>query len=69
MLEHQLKVLNGVSFDDMLFQKELIKSILWLKESDKTAFIQEVKKRFYTEHSKIIDKVFLEWMNGQSEIH
>lgn len=34
MLEHQKKVLKGVSFDKALFNKELIKSHLWLNAID-----------------------------------
>ena len=62
MLKHQKIVLQGVSYNQDLFKKELIKTILWLDENEEEEFRRWVKSNFYTQHQEAIDEVFYHWM-------
>ncbi len=57
MLEHQKKVLQGVSNDPFLFRKELIKSAAWLNSHELTQLRLWVREQFYPVHKNIIDDI------------
>ena len=46
MLNYCKTILHKVSFDPLLFEKELTKSINWLKNSEKEDLIQWCKNEF-----------------------
>lgn len=46
MLEYCKTVLQKVSFDPLLFEKELTKSLQWLEDSEKKTFYHWVSKNF-----------------------
>ncbi len=58
MLNHQQQVLQGVSNDKELFKKELVKSLKWLEQSDKSELKKWVKSHFRESHPKVIEEVF-----------
>ena len=58
MLEHQKKVLLGVSENNSLFRKELIKSMVWLNDSDLALLQNWVRKNFYDKQANIINEIF-----------
>ena len=58
MLELSKLVLQKVSFDSNLFQKELRKSLNWLKSEDRKQFKTWVTNKFGKSFSKEISKVF-----------
>ncbi len=51
-------VLTKVSFDPLLFQKELKKSTEWIKNSELIKFKQWCTEEFGQEYSSIITEVF-----------
>lgn len=52
-LEYCKFILEKVSFDDQLFEKELQKAVKMLTEKDLADFVDWVKKRF-TNHHRVI---------------
>ncbi len=54
MLEHQKLVISNVSYDENLFEKELFKSIKWLKVSELYKLFDWLKNRYWKTHSQII---------------
>lgn len=57
MLEHQKKVLKGVSKDKYLFKKELLKSMAWLNAHEQTQLRKWVWENYNHVHSEIIKDV------------
>lgn len=58
MLEQQKMVLDGVSFDKVLFRKELIKSLSWLDEVEQKKLVKWVKEKYAHQHADVIMGVF-----------
>lgn len=59
MLEFCKKVLVKVSFDRILFTKELNKAIKWLKEKEDISQLREwCLQRFGSQYGDIIDQSF-----------
>ncbi len=58
MLDHQKKVLQGVSVDKELFKKELVKSFRWLEQPEKKELIRWVNSNFRKSHPRVLDEVF-----------
>ena len=59
MLELTKKILTKVSFDALLFQKELFKALKWITDSDEIKKFQEwCISEFSTLHPTIIKKAF-----------
>jgi hypothetical protein len=58
MLELSKLVLQKVSFDSKLFQKELRKSLNWIKSEDRKQFKTWVNNKFGKSFNKEISKVF-----------
>jgi len=58
MLEFCKKVLTNVSFDRMLFTKELQKAIKWVKKEELTALREWCLHQFGTRYGDVIDESF-----------
>ena len=58
MLEHQKIVLSGVSDNQVLFRKELLKSIDWWNAEDQKSLRRWVREKFNHQHARVIDEVF-----------
>tara|TARA_B100000900_G_C20291129_1_gene598128 strand:- start:46 stop:228 length:183 start_codon:yes stop_codon:yes gene_type:complete len=58
MLEFSKIVLQKVSFDHLLFKKELSKSIKWMNKNDLKDFRKWCLKMFGTRYAKTIHKAF-----------
>ena len=59
MFELTKKILVRVSFDPLLFQKELSKSIKWMSDSEEIQRLREwCMKEFGTVYPSIINKAF-----------
>ncbi len=58
MLEHQKKVLLGVSKNPHLFRKEVIKSLGWLTPEEAMELYKWIKKEFGTYYSHMLGEVF-----------
>lgn len=58
MLEHQKKVLLGVSDNPYLFRKEIIKSLSWLSVKDAEELNRWVKKEFGLYYAHILGEIF-----------
>ncbi len=58
MLEHQKMILQNVMHDDLLFEKELTKSIKWLEANDVHELQRWLQTKFWKSHKEIIQKVF-----------
>ena len=58
MLDHQKMILQNVMHDDLLFEKELTKSIKWLEANDVHKLHSWLQTSFWKSHQKIIQKVF-----------
>lgn len=54
MLEHQMLVLSNLSYDKLLFRKELVKSMKWLKVSDLYKLFDWLKQKYWGTHQEII---------------
>ncbi|MCG8700864.1 MAG: hypothetical protein MI922_22610 [Bacteroidales bacterium] len=57
MLEHQKKVLQGVSYDKSLFRKELVKSIAWLNVFELSELRKWLNNSFWQTHADVITEV------------
>jgi len=58
MLEFSKSVLQKVSFDHLLFKKELSKSIQWMNKNDLKHFREWCIKMYGTRYAKIIHQAF-----------
>lgn len=58
MLEHQKKVLLGISDDPCLFRKEIIKSLSWLSVKEAEELYKWVKKEFGLYYAHIVGEIF-----------
>ncbi len=58
MLEHQMKVIEGVSFDKRLFEKEINKSMSWLTPDEIDHLEIWLLKNFKKTHLGTIRKIF-----------
>jgi len=58
MLELSKLVLQKVSFDKNLFNKELGKSLVWIKGEDRPKFKNWVKEKYGNSFGKEISQVF-----------
>ncbi len=58
MLEHQKKVLSGVSNNPYLFRKELLKSLHWLKHDELAELREWVKLKYGANYEQLITEVF-----------
>ena len=58
MLEFCKIVLNKVSFDHNLFQKELTKSIQWINQSDAESLRQWCMETYGNRYGQIIQQAF-----------
>lgn len=59
MLELSKKILRKVSFDKLLFQKELRKALKWITDAEEAQLFKEFCiKEFAHIHPKIIKKAF-----------
>ena len=57
MLDHQKIVLQGVADNLELFRKELMKSIAWLNDEERTELLSWLKEEFGQTHKQIINEV------------
>ena len=64
MLEHQKIVLSGVSDNQMLFRKELSKSMQWLNTEQQRQLGRWVRENFNHQHAQVIDEV----LNGAYDV-
>ncbi len=58
MLEHQKKVLLGVSKNPHLFRKEIEKSLSWLSSNETEQLYKWVKKEFGLYYSQMLSEIF-----------
>ena len=58
MFEYHKIVINGVSDNERLFKKELIKSLNWISPSEQPNFKDWVKEKYYEKYPDIIEHVF-----------
>ncbi len=58
MLQHQMRVLNGVKEYSTLFKKELYKTINWLNENELKYLYKWLKQNFYTRYGDVIEEAF-----------
>lgn len=58
MLEFSKSVLQKVSFDHLLFKKELSKSIQWINQSDLVHLKEWCLEMYGTKYSNIINQAF-----------
>ncbi|WP_066633636.1 hypothetical protein [Labilibacter marinus] len=58
MLEHQKKVLLGVSKNPHLFRKEVVKSLTWLSTAEAKELYNWVKKEFGSYYAQMLGEVF-----------
>jgi hypothetical protein len=63
MLELSQKILQKVSFDKMLFKKELMKSIRWVKPSEKTLLLMWCLTTFGQQYKDEIMDAFSKALN------
>ncbi len=64
MLEHQKKVLSGVSNNPYLFKKELLKSIKWLNHDDLAELQKWLKNKYGERYAGIITSEFFGGMSA-----
>jgi hypothetical protein len=66
MLEYTKLILQKVSFDKKLFEKELSKSIQWLDNEEAHALKEWLMKKFSQEYEDIIHSTFqVQSLNSQ----
>ena len=58
MLNHQKMVLQKVMHDEVLFEKELTKSIKWLESEDVQELQNWLRTNFWESHKNVIQRVF-----------
>jgi hypothetical protein len=58
MLEYTKEILMKVSFDKVLFRKELRKAMKWLKEEERTLLMLWCFSTFGTKYYTVIEQVF-----------
>jgi hypothetical protein len=58
MLEHQKNLLEGISYDEELFRKEIIKSFRFLKSFEILQLHFWLKKNYGNSHGEIIKDIF-----------
>ncbi len=63
MLELSQKILQKVSFDKTLFKKELMKSIRWIKPSEKTVLLMWCLTNFGQHYKDEITDAFSRALN------
>lgn len=54
MLEHQKLVLDNLSYDKELFEKEIKKSAKWLKVSELYKLLEWLKQKYWSTHKENI---------------
>ncbi|MBM3452985.1 MAG: hypothetical protein FJX84_07565 [Bacteroidetes bacterium] len=60
MIDLAKKILQKVSFDPILFRKELIKSLLWIRDIDEfNRFKEWCQHEFGKKHPSILQEIFL----------
>ncbi len=64
MLEHQKKVLSGVSNNPYLFKKELLKSLKWLNHDELAELQKWLKQKYGDRYASIIANDFLGGMSA-----
>lgn len=69
MLEHQKKILRGVSQNPDLFKKELIKSFKWLSSNEQILLRRWLFDNFYHLYPETIEKVIDEFAEQVKELH
>jgi hypothetical protein len=57
MLEHSKKILKQVSFDRLLFKKELLKALKWIK-SEEVLVLKTWCLATFTHYSDVISEAF-----------
>ena len=58
MVEYFKIVLNGVSEDRSLFEKELRKALIWMTKDELSSLKVWLRERFYPQYKTLIDEVF-----------
>lgn len=58
MLEAQKKIISDISYDKNLFRKEVIKTLVWSKTSEKNDLKNWLSQNFGDSHQSILSKVF-----------
>ncbi|MBN1598748.1 MAG: hypothetical protein JW894_10670 [Bacteroidales bacterium] len=58
MLEHQKKVLEQLSYDKVLFRKEILKSFRWLKSYEIIMLHNWLKDNYGQKYPDVIQDVF-----------
>lgn len=67
MLEFTKKILRGVSFDPLLFQKELNKALKWITDAEEVRKFQEwCITEFGAKYPVIIKKAFAQATTAKS---
>jgi hypothetical protein len=61
MMELSKKILMKVSFDPKLFQKELLKALTWISDTEEIRKLKEwCQKEFGRKYPLILQKVFVQ---------
>jgi len=58
MLEYQMLILRKVSFDKLLFKKEIKKSFKWLTSQELNTLYKWLKDNFTNSYDDVIDECF-----------
>ena len=58
MLEHQMKVLRNLAYDEKLFKKEILKSFSWLNEQDSLKLKAWLLQHYGGTHNQVLTDVF-----------
>ena len=58
MLDHQKVLLDQLSYDKILFRKEIIKSFRWLKSYEIIKLHNWLQNKYGDTHSDVINDVF-----------
>lgn len=58
MLDYSKKVLEKVSFNQELFEKELKKTLQWLNEQEADVLMRWCSHRFGAQYAEILNKTF-----------
>ena len=59
MLEHQKLVLRNVAYNKEFFKKELVKTLNWINEEEKSDLYIWLKENFWSRHYDVIRELML----------
>jgi hypothetical protein len=64
MLEYTKLIIKKISFDEVLFRKELKKSLRWLNNDEILALRKWLIKNFNHQYSHIIEEIFISYQQN-----